>query len=84
MRSFKSSIASVASTTKHLDEKIVLDIFNVSDSSLLVTTVMIVITVKMTLQLLMLLLMKRIAWQRKKAKVVLLATVAIFGRAWTM
>jgi heme/copper-type cytochrome/quinol oxidase subunit 4 len=47
-----------------------------------------VIIVKMTLQLLMLLLMKRIVRWRKKAKVILLATVTItvviFGRTWNI
>jgi heme/copper-type cytochrome/quinol oxidase subunit 4 len=81
--SFKSHIASMASTSKLLKEIVLY----IQPSVLLVTAVMmvmIVMIVKMTLQLLMLLLMKRIARSRKKAKVILLVTVTItvilFGR----
>jgi hypothetical protein len=45
----------------------------------LVIAMMIVITVKITMQLLMLLLMRIARW-RKKAKIVLLATVTLFRR----
>jgi heme/copper-type cytochrome/quinol oxidase subunit 4 len=79
----------LASSSNLLKEEIVLDILKESDSVLLVAAVMMVMIamiVKMTLQLLMLLFMKRVARWSKEAKAILLATVTItvglFGRTW--
>jgi hypothetical protein len=62
----------MASTSKLLREEFVLDILKESEEGVIVTAMLMVMIVKMTLQLLMPLLMKRTAKWSKKAKAILL------------